>query len=126
MIGITSREILATKDINPGKIKIDTDQAGLYPSSASLVAINGRTMAEMAKDHSLSNFGKDLDKGCMHSNPSTYAKDTQRDNLSIRPLCNDHGGRTEDVFHRLERIVHVLTFLFFCCSETSWLGNLSN
>lgn len=73
MIGIVSKEILAMKGINAGKISIDTDQAGIYPASALLVAINGKTMAEMAKDGSLRSMGKDLDKGCMHSNPSTYS-----------------------------------------------------
>lgn len=70
MIGIVSKEVLAMKGIGAGKIKIDTDQAGLYLASASLVAFNGRTMAEMAKNATLLKVGKDLDHGCMHSNAS--------------------------------------------------------
>lgn len=70
MMAIVCKEILATKSIDAGKIRIDTDHAGMFPAMCSLVAINGKTMVEMAKDGSLSKMGKDLDKGAMHSNHS--------------------------------------------------------
>lgn len=71
MIGIVCKEILALKDIDAGKISINTDHAGMYPASASLVALNGKTFYEMAKDGSLFKMGKDLDKGCCNGNAST-------------------------------------------------------
>lgn len=71
MMAIVCKEILATKGAETGKITVDTDHAGMYPAMCSLVAINGKTMVEMAKDGSLSKMGKDLDKGAMHSNHST-------------------------------------------------------
>lgn len=76
MMAIVCKEILATKGVDAGKISIDTDHAGMYPAMCSLVAINGKTMVEMAKDGSLSKMGTDLDKGAMHSNHSMCIRTT--------------------------------------------------
>jgi hypothetical protein len=72
MIGIVAKQIAAMKGIDAGKIQIDMDQAGMYPASASLVSINGRTMADMNEDGSLFKMGKDLDKGRLAGTPMAF------------------------------------------------------
>ena len=62
------------KGHDAGKIRIDMDHAGLYPASASLAAINGRNIGELAKDGSLKRMAAytDLDHGCLHDYPMAY------------------------------------------------------
>jgi hypothetical protein len=43
MIGIVAKEIAAMKGADAGKIRIDMDQAGMYPASVSLVSVGGKT-----------------------------------------------------------------------------------
>ena len=65
MAGIVSKEISALKGYDIGKVSIDVDHAGMYPASASLVSIHGKTMAAMHEDGSLFKMGHDLDGGCL-------------------------------------------------------------
>lgn len=48
------------KGIDPGKISIDIDKAGMYPATAFLVAFDGKTLPAMAADGSLFKVGTDL------------------------------------------------------------------
>ena len=63
MAGIVGKEISASKDVDTGNISIDIDHAGMYPASASIVMINGRSPAEMIQDGTFFKIGTDLDKG---------------------------------------------------------------
>ena len=72
MIGIVAKQIAAMKGVDTGKIQIDMDQAGMYPASASLVSVNGKTMADMNEDGSLFKMGTDLDKGRLAGTPMAF------------------------------------------------------
>ncbi|KAK3614451.1 hypothetical protein LTR56_027246 [Elasticomyces elasticus] len=70
--GITAREICKLKGFDTGPVSIDTDQAALFPASASLMSIGGKTGFEMAEDGSLWKLGTDLDKAALTKNPMHY------------------------------------------------------
>lgn len=72
MIGIVGKEISDSKGINTGKISISIDQAGMYPASASLVSINGKSMADLNEDGSLFKLGTNLDKGVLNKTPMAF------------------------------------------------------
>lgn len=69
MAGIVGKEIAAAREICVGNITIDIDQAGMYPASASLFAINGKSAADMVKDGTFFQLGTDLDHGALTKNP---------------------------------------------------------
>lgn len=74
MIGITAKEISALKGIDVGKIRIDMDQAGLYPASAVMCALDGRPIGDMALDGTLAKLAHytDLDHGRLYETPMAF------------------------------------------------------
>ncbi|KAK5132247.1 hypothetical protein LTR08_009235 [Meristemomyces frigidus] len=72
MAGIVAREICTLKSIDTGKVFVNTDQAALYPASASIFEIDGKMGFELAQDGSLWKLGTDLDKGAMTKNAMHY------------------------------------------------------
>ncbi|KAK4540708.1 hypothetical protein LTR36_008923 [Oleoguttula mirabilis] len=69
MCGLVGREISEMRGVETGKITINTDQAGLYPASASLVSINGKTMNDMAQDPAILAAATNLEHGALMKNP---------------------------------------------------------
>ena len=65
MIGIVGKEILALKNVETGDIIIDTDKAGLYPATAALAMVDGKSSAVVASDGTLTKAGVDVDKGVL-------------------------------------------------------------
>ena len=72
MVGIVAKEIAGMKGLDIGKIKIDIDQAGMYPASASLVAIDGKTMKDLNEEGLMFKLGKDLDHGALTGTPMAF------------------------------------------------------
>ena len=72
MAGIVGSEISTMKGNATGKISIDTDQAGLYPATPSLVELNGKYLGEFIKSGEASKVWTDLDRGCLNRNPMHY------------------------------------------------------
>ena len=69
MAGIIGKEISELKGERTGKVYIDIDQAGMYPASASLFTINGKTPLDMVNDGTFFKLGTDLDHGALTKNP---------------------------------------------------------
>ncbi|KAK5123465.1 hypothetical protein LTR85_002503 [Meristemomyces frigidus] len=69
MCGIVGKEISAMKGIDTGKITINTDQAGMYPASASLVSINSQKPNDMALDPAILAAATNLEHGALMKNP---------------------------------------------------------
>jgi hypothetical protein len=65
LIGIVGKQIMALKGVNTGKIHIDTDMAGLYPATVALAQVDGKDMAKMSADGTISKAGVDVDKGVL-------------------------------------------------------------
>lgn len=65
LIGLVGKQISALKGIDTGKIYIDTDMAGLYPATVALVQVDGKDMAKMSTDGTISGAGVDVDKGVL-------------------------------------------------------------
>ncbi|KAI4846813.1 hypothetical protein E4T44_04858 [Aureobasidium sp. EXF-8845] len=65
LIGIVGKEIMVLKGIDTGKIHIDTDMAGLYPATVALVQVDGKNMAKMSADGTISKAGVDVDQGVL-------------------------------------------------------------
>ena len=84
MIGIVGKEILALKNIDTGYINIDTDKAGLYPATAALAEVDGKSSAVVAKDGTLTKAGVDLDKGVLSK------KDLYFRTWAIYPTSDKH------------------------------------
>lgn len=61
MIGIVGKELCALRGIDAGKIKIDTDKAGLWPATVALVSINGTPLPKLVEERVMFQHGKDLD-----------------------------------------------------------------
>ncbi|KAH8621483.1 hypothetical protein IG631_23884 [Alternaria alternata] len=68
MIGILAKEISTLKGIETGKIYIDTDKCGLYPATVALATIDGKGLAEIKNNGTLTKVGVDVDKGCVSKN----------------------------------------------------------
>ena len=84
MIGIVGKEILALKNIDTGDINIDTDKAGLYPATAALTEVDGKSSAVVAKDGTLTKASVDLDKGVLSK------KDLYFRTWAIYPTSDKH------------------------------------
>lgn len=69
MAGVVGKEIAAVKGVDVGNITIDMDHAGMYPESASLFAINGKSAADLVKDGTFFKLGIDLDRSALSKNP---------------------------------------------------------
>ncbi|KAJ6443546.1 alpha methylacyl- racemase protein [Purpureocillium lavendulum] len=72
MTGVVGKEICALKGIDAGKIAIDVDKSGLYPATAALVSIDGKTLVQMQKDGTVFKAGKDLDRGVLSKTHMRY------------------------------------------------------
>lgn len=84
MIGIVGKEILALKNINTGAINIDTDKAGLYPATAALAQVDGKSPGVLKTDGSLTKAGVDVDKGVLSN------KDLHFRTWAIYPTSDKH------------------------------------
>ncbi len=72
MAGIVGSEISTMRNNAPGKISIDTDQAGLYPATPSLVTLDGKNVREFIKSGEASKVWTNLDHGAVDRNPMYY------------------------------------------------------
>lgn len=69
MTGILAKQISAIRGVETGRIKIDTDAAGLYPCTPALVTIDGKPGVEI---DNLTDYGVDVDKKCVDETDLTY------------------------------------------------------
>lgn len=99
MIGIVSKEILLMRGIDPGKISIDIDHAGVYPATAFLVSFNGKTLPDMAADGSVFKIGTDLDPTKYSAGPLNFRS------WSIYPT------KDKNVYYQAMSNLHPLTWL---------------
>jgi hypothetical protein len=72
MAGIVGSEISSMRGQPTGKISIDTDQAGLYPATPSLVTLDGKNVGELIASGEASKVMTDLDHGALDLNPMYY------------------------------------------------------
>lgn len=84
MIGIVGKEILALRGVDTGDINIDTDKAGLYPATAALAQVDGKSSAVLAKDGTITKAGVDVDKGVLSN------KDLHFRTWAIYPTKDKH------------------------------------
>ena len=84
MIGIVGKEILALRNIDAGDVEIDTDKAGLYPTTAALAEVGGKSSAVVASDGTLTRAGVDVDKGVLSK------KDLHFRTWAIYPTSDKH------------------------------------
>ena len=84
MIGIVGKEILALRGVNTGDINIDTDKAGLYPATAALVQVDGKSSAVLPRVASITKAGVDVDKGVLSN------KDLHFRTWAIYPTKDKH------------------------------------
>lgn len=83
LIGIVGKEILALKGVDTGNINIDTDKAGLYPATAALAQVDGKSSATLAKDGTITKAGVDVDRGL-------FNKDLHFRTWAIYPTSDKH------------------------------------
>lgn len=72
MAGIVGNEISTMRGQTTGKISIDTDAAGMYPATPSLVTIDGKNLEQLMKSGEANKIVRDLDHGALDKNPMYY------------------------------------------------------
>ena len=72
MIGLTSKEILATRGIESGDVLVDTDLAALYPATVGLVEVDGQDWKDIQKNQVVQKAGLDVDKGVISKTPMRF------------------------------------------------------
>ena len=72
MIGIVAGEICSLKGVIAGEIKVDVDQAGLYPATAGLATIDGQNLRQMVHDGVDTKVGVDVDKSTLSKTPMRW------------------------------------------------------
>ncbi|USW58701.1 Putative CoA-transferase family III [Septoria linicola] len=72
MIGLTAKEILATRNIDSGDVHVDTDLAALYPATVGLVEVDGQDWKAIQKNQVVQKAGIDVDKGVISKTPMRF------------------------------------------------------
>ncbi|CAK1362693.1 hypothetical protein CB0940_05112 [Cercospora beticola] len=73
MIGLASKQILATRGIDSGKVQVDTELAALYPATVGLVTVDGQDWKAIQKNQVVQQASSvDVDKGVITKTPMRF------------------------------------------------------
>lgn len=98
MIGLTSKEILATRGVDCGDVLVDTDLAALYPATVGLVQVDGQDWKDIQNNQVVQKAGLDVDKGVISKTPMRFRS------WSIYPTKSKDENGHQQWFHVLSSL----------------------